>query len=276
MIIRATGWERSSVLRRGLEDRPRGRSRSASMYAVAPSGVLVSRARAWARTRGSLSTYTIRESGRDALGDLVGVVGGGQAGADVEELPDALLAGQVPDGAAEEVRGSCARDVDEAGEDRLDVVADLAVDGVVVLAAHASSSRTARSAACPCRSGPVSRQRRRVGGLGRSRECLLRIVVRHSNANLARTRGSCRSDPALLPDMVGGISRSSKALRRVVRRHRRTRRRRTALPGAAVSRDHISAAPNSSYPAASCRSALAADRVSPTTSPYCTLPSSRA
>ena len=33
------------------------------MNAVQPSGVLVSRARAWARTIGSLSTYTMRASG---------------------------------------------------------------------------------------------------------------------------------------------------------------------------------------------------------------------
>jgi hypothetical protein len=33
--------------------------------------------------------------GGDALGDLVGVLGGGQAGADVQELPEAGLAGQV-------------------------------------------------------------------------------------------------------------------------------------------------------------------------------------
>ena len=57
-----------------------------------PSGVLVSSARAWTMTIGSLSTYTTRDSGRDALGDLVRVVGRGQAGADVEELADAALA----------------------------------------------------------------------------------------------------------------------------------------------------------------------------------------
>jgi hypothetical protein len=36
------------------------------------------------------------------LGDLVGVVGGGQAGADVEELADARLPGQETDHAGEE------------------------------------------------------------------------------------------------------------------------------------------------------------------------------
>ena len=41
-------------------------------------------------------------SGRDPLGHLVGVVRGRQTGADVEELADARLAGQVPDGPAEE------------------------------------------------------------------------------------------------------------------------------------------------------------------------------
>ncbi len=33
------------------------------MYAVAPSGLLLSRARAWPSTIGSLSTYTTREAG---------------------------------------------------------------------------------------------------------------------------------------------------------------------------------------------------------------------
>ena len=37
--------------------------RSASMYSVAPSGLLVSRARAWLSTIGSLSTYTTRDCG---------------------------------------------------------------------------------------------------------------------------------------------------------------------------------------------------------------------
>jgi len=40
--------------------------------------------------------------GRDGLGDLVGVVGGRQAGADVLELADARLAGQVADRAGQE------------------------------------------------------------------------------------------------------------------------------------------------------------------------------
>jgi hypothetical protein len=40
--------------------------------------------------------------GRGALRHLVGVVAAGQAGADVEELADARLGGQVVDRAAEE------------------------------------------------------------------------------------------------------------------------------------------------------------------------------
>ena len=39
---------------------------------------------------------------RDRLGDLVGVARRRDAGADVEELPDPRLGGQVADGAAEE------------------------------------------------------------------------------------------------------------------------------------------------------------------------------
>ena len=40
----------------------------------------------------------------DPLGDLVRVVGGRQAGADVQELADLRLAGQVPDGAVRNFR----------------------------------------------------------------------------------------------------------------------------------------------------------------------------
>jgi hypothetical protein len=40
-------------------------------------------------------------AGRGRLGDLVNVLLGGDAGPDVEELPDAGLASQVPDGPAE-------------------------------------------------------------------------------------------------------------------------------------------------------------------------------
>ena len=73
--------------------------------------------------------------GRDALGDLVGVVGRGQAGADVEELPDAGLSRQVAHRTTEE-QPVHARVLDDLGEPRGDAVADLAVDRVVVLAAE--------------------------------------------------------------------------------------------------------------------------------------------
>ena len=43
-----------------------GSRRSAPMNAVSPASWLVSRARAWARTIGSLSTYTTRVSGATA------------------------------------------------------------------------------------------------------------------------------------------------------------------------------------------------------------------
>jgi hypothetical protein len=49
--------------------------------------------------------------GSDALRHLVDVVGGGQAAADVEELGDARLSRQVPDGAAEERPVLAGRDV---------------------------------------------------------------------------------------------------------------------------------------------------------------------
>ncbi len=69
------------------------------------------------------------------LGDLMGVVGGGQPGADVEELAYPLLDGEVPHGAAQELAAG-ARHVDQAGEDLLDLVPGLPVDLVVVLPAH--------------------------------------------------------------------------------------------------------------------------------------------
>jgi hypothetical protein len=65
----------------------------------------------------------------------VGVVGGGQAGADVEELADARLTGQVLDRAGEEGPGG-ASVFDDRREGLEDLVADLSVDGEVVLAAQ--------------------------------------------------------------------------------------------------------------------------------------------
>ena len=68
------------------------------------------------------------------LGDLVGVVGRGQAGADVEELPDPGLAGQVAHRPAEEPALQPG-DMGDAREHLQDHVADLAVGREVVLAA---------------------------------------------------------------------------------------------------------------------------------------------
>jgi len=72
---------------------------------------------------------------RYRLGDLVGVVGGGQAGADVEELADAGVTGQIPDHAGEEGPGG-ASVLDDRRKGLENLVADLAVDGEVVLAAQ--------------------------------------------------------------------------------------------------------------------------------------------
>src|SRR5690606_11861864 len=72
--------------------------------------------------------------GCGALGHLVGVVGGRQARADVQELPHPLLGDQEADGSPEEETAGV-RDVDQPGEDLLDLLADLPVDLVVVLAA---------------------------------------------------------------------------------------------------------------------------------------------
>jgi hypothetical protein len=70
--------------------------------------------------------------GGHALGDLVGLVGGGQASADVQELPDLRLTGQVADGTGEELPGG-AGDVDDLGEDLPILVTGGAVHGVLSL-----------------------------------------------------------------------------------------------------------------------------------------------
>ncbi len=71
----------------------------------------------------------------DPLGDLMGVVDRGQSCADVQELPDARLAGEEPHGAREELP------VGHGGPgqgryETQDLIADFLVDGVVVLAAQ--------------------------------------------------------------------------------------------------------------------------------------------
>jgi len=68
-------------------------------------------------------------------GDLVGVAGCGQAGADVEELADAFLFGQVPDGAPQE-RLVGLRGKPDAGEGGDRLFRRDPVGGEVVLAAQ--------------------------------------------------------------------------------------------------------------------------------------------
>jgi hypothetical protein len=70
-----------------------------------------------------------------SLGDLVGVAGGGQAGADVEELPDAKVGHQVVHRAGQE-RAVSPGDFPDDGRGLEHVVAGGAVGGVVVLAAE--------------------------------------------------------------------------------------------------------------------------------------------
>ena len=72
---------------------------------------------------------------RHPLGHLMGVVARGKAGADVQELPYPGFSGQVPDRAGEKAPGG-AGDHGDAGEYLPVLVAGLAVDGVVVLAAQ--------------------------------------------------------------------------------------------------------------------------------------------
>jgi hypothetical protein len=98
------------------------------------------------------------------LGDLVGVVGGGQAGADVEELPDAGLTGQVTHRAGEE--GAARLGVLHNGrEDLADLVADLAVDGVVVLAAEPVVPDPGAVGGARVQLGSVGHQESPLGGL---------------------------------------------------------------------------------------------------------------
>jgi hypothetical protein len=65
----------------------------------------------------------------------MGVVHVGQPGAYVQELPDALLGGQVTHGAGEEVPGGAGAGLD-AGEDLAEGVTGHPVDFVVVLSAQ--------------------------------------------------------------------------------------------------------------------------------------------
>src|SRR5215203_6154280 len=78
----AIGWLVSSVFS-ASRAMPAASCRSASMYCVTPSELLV--------------VVHVHDPGVrcDALSDLVGVVGGRQSGADVEELPDPAVCGQV-------------------------------------------------------------------------------------------------------------------------------------------------------------------------------------
>jgi hypothetical protein len=63
----------------------------------------------------------------------VGIVGGGQPGADVEELADPCIGNQVPDGAAEKPPDG-AGSVPETRCDSKDILTGRTVDWVVVLA----------------------------------------------------------------------------------------------------------------------------------------------
>jgi hypothetical protein len=73
--------------------------------------------------------------GLDLLGDLVHVLRGGQAGTDVEQLPDARLADQVADHAPEDVPLGAHAHL-YRGQRRDHLLGDGAVGGEVVLAAE--------------------------------------------------------------------------------------------------------------------------------------------
>jgi len=73
--------------------------------------------------------------GSEPLRHLVGVVRGGQPGADVEELPHAFLDGEEPDRAEQKVAADARLDA-IAGIDGVDRGGGVAVDLVVVLTAQ--------------------------------------------------------------------------------------------------------------------------------------------
>src|SRR6266487_45603 len=65
----------------------------------------------------------------------MGIVDGRQAGADVQELADARPGGQVPDGPGEKVPVGAGR-ADQLRDERENLVPDLPVNGVMILAAQ--------------------------------------------------------------------------------------------------------------------------------------------
>ncbi len=102
------------------------------------------------------------------LGDLVGVLGGGQSAADVEELPDADVAGEVAHRAAEELAGGH-RDAGDARVLLAQRVAEFLVHGVPVLTPEPVVPEARR-----VRHGRVDFERNGVlGVVGRAHGCLL-------------------------------------------------------------------------------------------------------
>jgi hypothetical protein len=90
----------------------------------------------------------------DRLSDLMRVVGGRQAAADVEELADPRLAGQVSDHAGEESPGGTS-DLDDLRVYLPNLISYLAIDGEVVLAAQpvVPDSRPVRDRGVDLRAG---------------------------------------------------------------------------------------------------------------------------
>jgi len=101
---------------------------------VRPWGVLVSRARGVGQDQRVVIGVDDAAVRGDGLGDVVGV-GGGQAGADVEELADPYITGQMADGAEQESSAG-AGDVDDAWGTGTNLLTERLVDRVVVFAAQ--------------------------------------------------------------------------------------------------------------------------------------------
>jgi hypothetical protein len=100
-----------------------------------PSAALVSRARAWGEHDRVVVDVDDARLRRGLLRHLVRVVRGGQAGPDIEELPDTHRGGEMVHGRGQE-RPPRAGDRSHGRHDLQDLFRDGAVGGEIVLAAQ--------------------------------------------------------------------------------------------------------------------------------------------
>ena len=147
----------------------------------------------------------MRDSGAIRLSDLVRVVGGRQSGADVQELADACLAGQVPDRTAQE-RPVSTGETGYVREHRHDLVTDGAVDRVVVLAAQPVVPDPGRVRHGCVDLGLVVGRGRTIGH-GSVLHSVQRIVGYRASVVALCGRGPARADSGNLPNIPGSARR---------------------------------------------------------------------